>query len=222
MSKKQERIKFRVPPGPDASAVAGTRQARKQPLQPQQGKDPRATRGHAEFNSHLAVGNLGVYFGNWGTRATLTDGKAKRDRIDRHDKQIVCTPAQIIMLAEASEQVETLLKLPNKAAFAGNEWESEDEDQAKFGIRESREYYVVRGNEFKSLLVGARTDNCDNLTLKEWLLLEDHPYKQYGKDNMATTRLMVRNVGFKQNVGHLGTVIPVSYTHLTLPTSDLV
>ena len=117
------------------------------------------------------------------------------------------------MLAEASEQVETILKLPNKAAFAGSEGESEDEDQAKFGIRESREYYVVRGNEKTSVLVGARKDNCEYVSLKEWVLLEDHPYKQDGKPCMATSRLMVCNVGFKQNVGHLGTVIPVCVVH---------
>ena len=121
------------------------------------------------------MGNLGVYFGNWGTRATLQDGKAKRDRTDRADKQIVCTPAQIIMLAEATQKVETILQLPNAAAVAGGEGESEDEDQAKFGIRESREYYVVRGHEKTSVLVGVRKDNCKYLTLKEWVLLEDHP-----------------------------------------------
>ena len=76
------------------------------------------------------MGNLGVYFGNWGTRATLKDGKAKRDRTERADKQVVCTPAQIIMLCEANEQVETNLRLPNKTAVAGCEGESEDEDQA--------------------------------------------------------------------------------------------
>ena len=57
---------------------------------------------------------MGIYFGNWGSRAIVTDGAEKRDRRDRHGNQILRSPAQIVVLCEASKDVEEALKRPGE------------------------------------------------------------------------------------------------------------
>ena len=62
------------------------------------------------------MGNFGLYFGNWGTRATLAQKELQRRRREAHAKQVLCSPAQIVILCEATEGIEERLKEPNESA----------------------------------------------------------------------------------------------------------
>ena len=90
------------------TAVAAKRANRVAPKSPHQG-DPAQPRQHSKWNAEPEVGNFGLFFGNWGTRATIAGNSAKRNRQQRQDHQILRSPGQVIVLAEATKAMEDLL-----------------------------------------------------------------------------------------------------------------
>ena len=149
------------------------------------------------YNEEPEVGNIGFFFGNWGTRASVDSAEIKRKRSETSARQIMRCPAQIIILAEASEHCEEVLKSPPLEA----------EVPGAKGLlgRQSFEHFVIRGDEdLGAVLIAARKDNCTYVELLDYDINCDHDYRECQKDKQAYTRMLSCKVGFKQNVGHLG------------------
>ena len=115
--------------------------------------DP-ARHRHSKRNAEPEVGNFGLFFGNWGTRATTASKAISKRRRDVADRQILKCPGQVGIVAEATQQLEDLLQRPAVPGITG-----------KPGVegRNTFEYYVVRGSEEKAILVAARKDNTSGL-----------------------------------------------------------
>jgi hypothetical protein len=167
---------------------------------------PNCRRGESSWrNEEPEVGNFGLFVGNWGLRGTLADNRQKQLRRDTHDRQILKSPAQVIVLCEATAAVEDLLKRPAVPGAIG----------AK-GLegRNTFEHWVVRGQEPQAaVLIAARKDNTSFLQLLDYDVNEDHAYREQKKDKMARSRILTCRVGFKQNIGHLGKEIVVCGVH---------
>ena len=156
-------------------------------------------------NQDPEVGNVGIFYGNWGVRGSFNNDEAKKRKRDQHDKQIMRCPAQVIVLCEASAGVETLLQ---QAAVAGTAGAS--------GLdgRNTSEHWVVRGNEpDAAVLIAARKDVSTGVQLLDYEVYDDHQYMQRSVRKWARSRQLVVRIGFKQNVGHLGTDIVVCGVH---------
>ena len=148
------------------------------------------------YNAEPEVGNIGIFFGNWGQRAVVK-AENKRKRTERSDRQISRCPAQIIILAEANASVEEVLKSPPL--------EAESPGASGLSGRPSFEHFVVRGNEKDAaVLIAARKDTCTHVDLLDYDLHFDSEYREKGRNCMAYTRMLSCTVGFKQNVGHIG------------------
>ena len=181
----------------DVEARARKRSARAQPRVKFHG-DARSRGESSKFNDEPEVGNIGIFCGNWGSRASLSSSDdSKVRRTERSDRQIKKCPAQLLILQEASPEVEEVLSAP--AA------EAEDPGSSGLAGRCGYEYFVVRGDEPKTaVLMAARMDNCTYLELLEYDPFIDNPYPGKSKKKEAVSRMLTCKVGFKQNVGHLG------------------
>ena len=156
--------------GESSTAAAERRAQLRAPLSPTQG-DPNRRKQSSRYNSDWEVGNFGLFFGNWGKRAALKD-TTKRARRARHDVQILKCSGQVIILAEANAATEELLKFGDPpAAVAGSPVTS------RLDKRETREHWVVRGNEESAILIAARKDNTSSLECLRYVVHDDHPYK---------------------------------------------
>ena len=125
-------------------------------------------------------------------------------RRDAQDRQILKSPAQVVILCEANETVEEMLKQPPVSG------DDDQHPQSRLERRATHGHWVVRGNEQGSaVLVAARTDTCDYLHVLEHEVHEDHPYRENGKNKIARSRMLFCKVGFKQNIGHCGKEIVV-------------
>ena len=193
----------------DSVASAGvsseTELVRAQPAEPIQGN--RSPGKSSKYSEEWEVGNFGVYFGNWGERASSAGKEVQQRRRAVHDRQIQKNPCAVVVMCEANPQCEELLK---KAAVAGD-----PEGSSKLQRRPTATYMVVRGQEPKtSLLIAARTDNCEFLhQLGNYDVHKDHEHTEKGKTTNARTRMLFGKVGFKQNIGHLGKEIVVGAVH---------
>ena len=49
----------------------------------------------AKTNEDYPVGNISLYYGNWGTRGTVAGTQEKKDRREVHDRQILKNPAMV-------------------------------------------------------------------------------------------------------------------------------
>ena len=180
----------------DMEEQAERKRANAQPKLAFHGDD--RSRGESSiYNEEPEVGNIGFFFGNWGTRASVDSAEIKRKRSETSARQIMRCPAQIIILAEASEHCEEVLKSPPLEA----------EVPGAKGLlgRQSFEHFVIRGDEdLGAVLIAARKDNCTYVELLDYDINFDHWYREKQKDNQAYTRMLSCKVGFKQNVGHLG------------------
>ena len=68
-------------------------------------------REHARHNDEWEVGNFGIFFGKWGCRTNALTAKAEaQDRTRVQDKQILKCPAHMMVLCEATEEIEDMLK----------------------------------------------------------------------------------------------------------------
>jgi hypothetical protein len=168
--------------------------------------DPNRSRGESSWrNEEPEVGNFGLFVGNWGLRGTLGDNRQKQLRRDTHDRQILKSPAQVIVLCEATAAVGDLLQ---KSAVAGTPGVKGLEGRNTF------EHWVVRGEEPQAaVLIAARKDNTTFLELLDYDVNEDHAYREKQKDKQARSRMLTCKVGFKQNIGHLGKEIVVCGVH---------
>ena len=191
----------------DLEARVERKRARAQPRLSFVGDD-RSRGESADHNNDPEVGNIGIFCGNWGLRASLdsTDG-AKVRRTERSDRQIMRCPAQILILQEATEDVEHLLTSPAVAAEVPG-------SQGLSG-RQSFKHFVVRGDEPEAaMLIAAREDNCTYLELLKYDKHLDQTYKDNRKETRpAWSRMLVCKVGFKQNVGHFGKSLTAMGVH---------
>ena len=131
------------------------------------------------------------------------------------DEQTLKNPANVLMLAEAREEVETLLKSgPIAGASSGTKLEQ----------RSTHQYFVVRGEEQSSVLCAARTDTTNKLELKDFRVSKDFTYtekKNAVTKRSATSRALVAEVTFKQSVGHLGDTVTFMAAHGNMRTRNL-
>ena len=163
------------------------------------------TKKSSKWNAEPEVGNFGLFFGNWGKRSPLACKTEQKQRNEKSDKQILKNPGQIVVLCEATQEVEDLLK----------ESRSRGDPTAEEGTldaRDEHDHYVIRGREDTSVLIAARKDVTTGIHLCHWEILE-HPYRDNGKDQIARTRIMIARVSFKQNIGHMGMNIVVAGVH---------
>ena len=173
------------------------------PLEPIHGtRQPRPS-SHAR-NAEFEVGNFGLVFGNWGSRGTLENDVKQKERRHAHDLQVTRHPGQVLILAEATQDLEGLLQAPEQE---GNLLAD------GLAQRNTKEHWVVRGNEEKGLLIAARKDNTTSLESLMYDVYNDRDYKTKGRPSQATSRIIVCRVGFKQNVGHLGKEIVFCGVH---------
>jgi len=182
-----------------------TELARAQPTEPIQ--ENRSRGKSSKYNEEWEVGNFGVYFGNWGERASIASQKEQQRRREVHDRQILKNPCPVLVMCEANPQCEELL---TQAAVAGD-----PDGSTKLQRRPTAKYMVVRGKEPKtSLLIAARTDTCEYLRqLGNYDVHKDLPYTEKGSVKQARTRMLFAKVGFKQNIGHLGKDIVFGVVH---------
>jgi hypothetical protein len=188
----------------DSAVAAARRQQRRAPLEPLHGVAAPHVHRPSKHNKEKEVGNFGLFFGNWGLRGTLGGPAAQTKRILAQDRQILKSPAQVVILAEASEELGNLLKMPEVVGSP---------EQIGVQSRSTKEHFVVRGAETAALLVAARKDNTTALALLKYEAHSDHDYTEKGKVKTARSRMIVCKVSFKQNIGHLGTDIVVCGAH---------
>ena len=97
----------------DPTAVAARHPKKMAPLAPRHSDCTHGQwSGSARQNSEPHVGNIGIFFGSWDkrTKHVLGTDNKKRARQETHDRQIMKCPATVLMLAEASLEVEQMLK----------------------------------------------------------------------------------------------------------------
>ena len=170
---------------------------------------PRIRGKSSKFNQFPHVGNIGLFCGNWGKRGTVASGREKKARKQTLDRQIAKSPAQVLILCEATPSLEAVLSRPAEAGM----FDIKD-IESRLDMRCSYDHWVVRGNEDETaILFAARKNVTNGIELLEYDVNMDHPYKQDGKTKHARSRLAVCELNFKQNVGHLGTTFTVMGTH---------
>ena len=153
----------------------------------------------SKYNSEPEVGNFGLMMGNWGLR-----GNKHEPRQETHDRQVLRSPAHVMVIVEATRQVGVLLAQPSVEGTPGGE--------GLYG-RKTREHFVIRGEEKSDVLIAARKDNTTGLRMLCHRVWDDHHYKEDGQDKMARSRALACEVAFKQNIGHLGKDIRVCGVH---------
>ena len=189
--------------GKDKTPTAAAARRQKKAAPKQQALGGSTQREHGIKNSEPEVGNIGIYFGNWGKRGVVKEGQQALRR-KTMDKQLVKNPGHLVLLLESTPAQEELLKM---TAVAG------EDDAEGLDARPTHEHWVIRGNEDEAILAAARKDTAAGLECLLYEVNEDHQYKEKGKDKMARSRSMVVHYKSKQNVGHLGTDINVMVSH---------
>ena len=189
--------------GKDKTPTAAAARRQKKAAPKQQALGGSTQREHGIKNSEPEVGNIGIYFGNWGKRGVVKEGQQALRR-KTMDKQLVKNPGHLVLLLESTPAQEELLKM---TAVAG------EDDAEGLDARPTHEHWVIRGNEDEAILAAARKDTAAGLECLLYEVNEDHQYKEKGKDKMARSRSMVVQYKSKQMVGHLGTDINVMVSH---------
>ena len=189
--------------GKDKTPTAAAARRQKKAAPKQQALGGSTQREHGIKNSEPEVGNIGIYFGNWGKRGVVKEGQQALRR-KTMDKQLVKNPGHLVLLLESTPAQEELLKM---TAVAG------EDDAEGLDARPTHEHWVIRGNEDDAILAAARKDTAAGLECLLYELNEDHQYREKGKDKMARSRSMVVQYKSKQMVGHLGTDINVMVSH---------
>ena len=169
----------------------------------------------SSWNKEWEVGNTGVFFGNWGTRATVSNGHVKKLRQQIHDKQILKAPGNVVGLCEATESVKLMMEEPPNE----DEIPTHRSGGTSLDKRPNKAYWVVRGDEEKALLIASRKDSTTGVECLYHEKHEDHRYRDNRQDKMAHTRTMAAKIAFKQNIGHIGLFLPVLLTHLNIRTA---
>ena len=182
-------------------------QQRVAPKTPFQGERVSSTR-----NACNEVGNFGLFFGNWGARGSTVLGPAGRKTV-LQDRQILKSPGQVMVIAESSRLHEDMLKQLPQAALPDDPQSRLEGSPTKLAARSTCEWFVQRGNEEKNaVMIASRTDVTSSLVCLHYEN-HGHPYREKSKDKSARSRIMVCEVGFKQNIGHLGKKVVVCGVH---------
>ena len=160
---------------------------------------PAARKRSDVLNDRPDVGNIGMMFGNWGSRA---NNPRVQERIDLQMKH---GPANIIGLCEAEEETSQVLE---SAAVAA------DEGADDLRKRQGMSYYCIRGNEAKSNMLAVRAET-GTLDMLYWdRRLEGQYNLKQGNKGMAYSRTLVCRVNLHQNVGFFGREIVCAVVHL--------
>ena len=102
----------------------------------------------SKWNNEKEVGNMGIFFGNWGLRGTTNDAQKIMRRIV-HDRQVQKNPGVVVILCEATPEVERVLEERAQEGIAA--------DKKCLDARCTAEHHVVRGNEQQAAVLIART-----------------------------------------------------------------
>ena len=198
--------------GGDLSAVAARRTEMAQPTKRVVG-DLHPYNEPAERNKRKDVGNFGLFMGNWGQRSEKKAASCAQR--DLHDSNVMGSPGMIIVLFEATTAVAAMLErepshVPDRPPPRHNE-------KAPLGNMSARawfEHLVCMGEESKgAILMAVRKNVCENIECvysDSWV---DGIWNVKGKNNTATTRVMVCKFTWKQNIGHLGKDVTVMGVH---------
>ena len=126
----------------------------------------------APRNSMPEVGNIAMMVGNWGQRSADGGGYTRLNR-EAHDRQVMGSPAQIMILLEASDAVKAMLE--HEPEFVFDRPQSRPPGRAAYGNVKTRdwyEHYVVIGKEQdKQILMAGRKNNCTGIechTYEPW------------------------------------------------------
>ena len=160
----------------------------------------------APCNRQWEVGNFGLYLGNWGERGCKNIKKSKQqERTEASDRQIRKNPGMVVVLVEATKEIQDLLEKPAE--------EADDPMGEGLAGRSTNQYRTCRTKEKSGVLIAARTNNTWSL---QWLYFKIHfdgRYRKNGKQNMARTRILICEIGFKQNIGYIGNKLVVAAVH---------
>ena len=85
--------------GKDKTPTAAAARHQKKAAPKQQALGGSTQREHGFKNSEPEVGNIGIFFGNWGTRGVVKEGQQALRR-KTMDKQLVKNPAHLVLLLE--------------------------------------------------------------------------------------------------------------------------
>ena len=163
---------------------------------------PRST----HHNNRPDVGNVGIFFANWGQRTKKNDGKVQNNI----DAQILKNPCQVIGLAECQKETEDLLKDPAVAAGKLSQ-------TAALEHRLSYPYLCIRPEEPVTLLLGVRSAVADCSKLLDYTKTDEGQYKSKSsaKNKMrAYTRTLTGQINMKTNIGYIGKALRVAVCHL--------
>ena len=163
---------------------------------------PRSTR----HNNRFDVGNVGVFFANWGNRTKKDDGKVQNNI----DAQILKNPCQVIGLAECQKETQDLLHDPAAAAAKLSQ-------SAALEHRGAYPYFTIRPAEPVTLLLGVRSAVADSIQTLDYTKKEEGMYrgKSSAKNKMrAYTRTLTGQINMKTNIGYIGKALRVAVCHL--------
>ena len=189
---KKERARYRRVRRVHVAAVAG------QPTY----TGPRST----HHNNRFDVGNVGVFFANWGQRTKKDDGKVQNNI----DAQILKNPCQVIGLAECQKETQDLLHDPAAAAAKLSQ-------TAALEHRGAYPYFTIRPDEPVTLLLGVRSAVADSIQTLDYTKREEGMYKSKSsaKNRMrAYTRTLTGQINMKTNIGYIGKELRVAVCHL--------
>ena len=160
--------------------------------------------------------HFNIIFGNWGTPAQMQNLRGAKGLLHQNiNRQISKCPCIVVTLAEATATVASDLQ---HGYYDALELEPNELDD-----RPSYEHFVHRSRgdneDDTGVLIACRTDNTLGLDLLWDEVHLDRMYKERGHTKPAVTKTMVCEVLFKQNVGHLGTKIPICVSHMNNHTA---
>ena len=166
----------------------------------------------ARRNTKTEVGNVVLMVCNWGERSNK---KGVCQNREAHDRQVMGSPAQILVLFEATTAVATMLEQqPQHVYDRPQSWRTGPAPAGNVALRDWHEHRVIIGGCAKNpVLMAARKNNCQGmecLYCESWF---DGTFRLKGKTQVATTKVMVCAFEWKQNLGYLGKQVNVMGVH---------
>ena len=135
----------------------------------------------AQRNTKTEVGNVALMVGNWGERSNRNGVCKNREA---HDRQVMGSPAQILVLFEATTAVQIMLEQEPQHVY--DRPQSRRTGPAPAGnvaVRDWHEHRVIIGGCAKNpVLMAARKNNCQGmecLYCESWF---DGPFRLKGKN----------------------------------------
>ena len=114
-------------------------------------------------NTKAEVGNVALMIGNWGERSETN--KSSAENRAAHDRQVMGSPAQILVVFEATNAVAGMLEQPPH--HVENRPQSRWTGPAPVGnvaVRDWYEHHVIIGKDAKQpVLMAARKNNCNGI-----------------------------------------------------------